>query len=203
MNNIAAGFIEFWEILTGVLSDHKSTVIRLSCFALLLFGAMYAVLGYFQARRISDVDEPVNDAQFSEITIPQNDTSLNRIAELARTVNAMRQGSETLAGSLDGMNRNLFTIDSYNELGFEDLSGTGVNAPIQAQNEIPNVEVKAVIISQTSRVAVINAGGITGLIVRRGSDLPGGAGKVKDIRANKIIVCVNEQDIEYPLINSN
>lgn len=203
MNNIAAGVTEFWEILTGVLNDHKSTVIRLTCFALLLFGTMYAVLGYFQARKIADVDEPVNDMPLSEISIPQSDPSLNRIAELAQTVSAIRHGGDALADSLEGMNRNLFTIDGYNEFGFEDLGGTGINAPAQAQNQIPPVEVKAVIISRKSRIAVINAGGEIGLIVRRGSELPGGSGRVISIKADGVAVRVNKEVINYPLANSN
>ena len=203
MDNIAAGFTEFWEILTGVLSDHRSTIIRLSCFALLVLGGMYAVLGYFNAERIANTNEPLDDnATFDFAFPPPSDEGLNRIAELAQTVNTMRQGSEVLAGSLGGMNRNLFTVDGYDEFGLEDLSGTGVSAPGENKQAPPPIEVKAVIISRKQRIAVMNAAGEMGLIVRRGTELPAGAGRVIKIIQDGVTVRVNKDEIKYTINSS-
>ena len=203
MDNLSAGFTEFWETLTGVLSDHRSTIIRLSCFVLLIFGAMFAILGYFQAERIANTNEPLDDnAPFDLPFIPPSDEGLNRIAELAQTVNTMRQGSEVLAGSLNGMNRNLFTVDDYNEFGLEDLSGTGVSPIGEDRQQPPPVEVKAIIISKKQRLAVMNAAGEMGLIVRRGSELPAGAGRVIKITQDSVTVRVNKEEIKYSINSS-
>ncbi len=203
MDNISAGFTEFWEILTGVLSDHRSTIIRLSCFVLLLFGGIYAVLGYFNAEKIANTNEPLDEnATFDLPFIPPSDEGLNRIAELAQTVNTMRQGSEVLASSLGGMNRNLFTIDGYNEFGLEDLSGTGVSTVGEDRQQPPPVEVKAIIISKKQRIAVMNAAGELGLIVRRGSELPAGAGRVVKITQDGVTVRVNKEEIKYTINSS-
>ena len=199
MDNLSAGFNEFWEILTGVLSDHKSTIIRLSCFALLIFGGMFAVLGYFRAERIANTNEPLEDTPLDFSFPAPSDEGLNRIAELAQTVNIMRQGSEVLAGSLGGMNRNLFTIDGYDEFGLEDLSGTGQTPIAESKEAPPQVEVKAVIISHNQRIAVMNAGGELGIIARRGTELPLGAGRVIKITQDGVTVRVNKDEIKYSI----
>ena len=203
MDNISAGFNEFWETLTGVLSDHRSTIIRLSCFALLIFGGMFAVLGYFNAERIANTDEPLEDTPLDFSFPAPSDEGLNRIAELAQAVNTMRQGSEVLAGSLGGMNRNLFTIDGYDEFGLEDLSGTGASPIAESKEAPPAVEVKAVIISKQQRIAVMNAGGEIGIIARRGTELPLGAGRVIKITQDGVTVRVNKDEIKYSLNSSS
>ena len=60
MEGFHEGFVSFWETLTGVLDDDRSKIIRLSCFVLLFLGIIWAGLNYFQAERISNLDEDVD-----------------------------------------------------------------------------------------------------------------------------------------------
>lgn len=220
MNSIHDSFIYFWECITGVLEDNKARMLRISAFATLLIGMVWAAWNYFEASTISNTNEEGSyleaEMRVQRVAAQRENQTLNKIAEVAAAVNAMRNGGLAIAESLNGMNRRLFNIDGFNELGMENLSGTGntgdsfvdtVNAtrsnPAPTTQEQPQevyaVSVRAVMVSDKTKIAVIDAGGKKGVIVRPGQELPGGFGHVVRIKSNGLTVRnkLTKQEVEY------
>lgn len=215
MNNINDSFMYFWECITGVLEDNKAKMLRISAFVTLLIGMIWAAWNYFEASSTSNLNED-GDYLEAEMMVQQANTqrenqTLRKIAEAAETVIAMRNGGLAIAESLNGMNRRLFNIDGFNEFGMENLSGTGdsfvdaVNAtpsnpaPAPEQQEVHEVFVRAVMLSDKNKIAVVDAGGKKGIIVRPGQELPGGVGRVVRIKTNGLTVRnqSTKQEVEY------
>ena len=216
MNELHDSFIYFWECITGVLEDNKARLLRISAFVTLLIGIIWAAWNYFEASTISNKTEEgayiEAEMRAQQATAQRENQTLKKIADLASTVNAMRNGGLAIAESMNGMNRNLFNLDRYNEAGMEDLSGTGdafvdaVNAtasnpaPNQKQEqEVHEVFVRAVMLSDKDKIAVVDAGGKRGVIIRPGQELPGGAGRVVRIKSNGLTVRnkFTKQEVEY------
>lgn len=216
MNELHDSFIYFWECITGVLEDNKARLLRISAFVTLLIGIIWAAWNYFEASTISNKTEEgayvEAEMRAQQATAQRENQTLKKIADLASTVNAMRNGGLAIAESMNGMNRNLFNLDRYNEAGMEDLSGTGdafvdaVNAtasnpaPNQKQEqEVHEVFVRAVMLSDKDKIAVVDTGGKRGVIIRPGQELPGGAGRVVRIKSNGLTVRnkFTKQEIEY------
>lgn len=221
MNSLRDSFTYFWECITGVLEDNKARLLRLSAFVTLLIGMIWAAWNYFEASTIGNTSEEGSyleaELRVQRATAERENQTLKKIADLAATVNDMRNGGFAIAESMNGMNRNLFNLDRYNEFGMEDLSGTGptgdnfvdsVNAtasnpaPGQDQKqeqEVHEVAVRAVMVSDKDKIAVVDAGGKRGVIIRPGQELPGGAGRVVRIKSNGLTVRnkITKQEIEY------
>ena len=215
MNEIHDSFVYFWECITGVLEDNKARMLRLAAFVTLLIGMIWAAWNYFEASSFSNLNEDGDylemEMRAQQASAQRENQTLKKIAEVASTVNEMRNGGLAIAESLNGMNRRLFNIDGFNELGMENLSGTGdafvdsVNAtasnpaPNQEQQEVHEVAVRAVMLSDKNKIAVVDAGGKKGVIVRPGSELPGGIGRVVRIKSNGLTVRnkLTKQEIEY------
>ena len=216
MNSIRDSSIYFWECITGVLEDNKAKMLRLAAFITLLIGMIWAAWNYFEASTISDTDEDgaylEAEMRVQQAAAQRENQTLKKIADLANTVNNMRNGGLAIAESLNGMNRRLFNIDGFNEFGMEDISGTGdafvdaVNAtasnPVhgqQEQQEVHEVAVHAIILSDKSKFAVVDAGGMEGLIIHVGSELPGEIGRVVRIKSNGLTVRnkLTKQEVEY------
>ena len=216
MNELHDSFIYFWECITGVLEDNKARLLRISAFVTLLIGIIWAAWNYFEASTISNKTEEgayiEAEMRAQQATAQRENQTLKKIADLASTVNAMRNGGLAIAEQMNGMNRNLFNLDRYTAAGMEDLSGTGdafvdaVNAtasnpaPNQKQEqEVHEVFVRAVMLSDKDKIAVVDAGGKRGVIIRPGQELPGGAGRVVRIKSNGLTVRnkFTKQEVEY------
>ena len=218
MNSINDSFMYFWECITGVLEDNKARMLRLAAFVTLLIGMIWAAWNYFEASTISDTNEEGSyleaEMRVQQAAAQRENQTLKKIADVAATVNAMRNGGLAIAESLNGMNRRLFNLDGFDTSGMENLSGTRdsfvdtVNAthsnpaPTQEQpQEVHEVAVRAVMLSDKDKIAVVDAGGKKGIIVRPGQELPGGAGRVVRIKLTGLTVRnqLTKQETEYQI----
>ena len=216
MNSIHDSFMYFWECITGVLEDNKARLLRIMTFATLLTGMIWAAWNYFEASAYSNLTEEGSYLEAEMLaqraSAQRENQMLQKIAEVASTVNEMRNGGLAIAEQLNGMNRRLFNIDGFNEFGMEDLSGTGddfvasVNATAsnpatgQEQKEkVHEVAVRAIMLSDKSKFAVVDAGGKKGVIIHVGSELPGEIGRVVRIKLNGLTVRnkLTKQEVEY------
>ena len=209
MNALLETFTDFWEVLTGVFDDNKSKLIRLTCFTLLAFGAMWAALNYFRADRLSDTEVEVYRPERMELH--REDPALKRMADLARTVQEMRQGGEAIAQAITAAHTKPFNTEGYNEMGLEDLGEDKIqlseNNLMTASGEIkpaeeeqkPEIFVRAIMTSGKKRTAVIDTGEEKGVLIRRGSLLPNDLGRVTKIRANGINARINGREVTYDL----
>ena len=206
MEGFHEGFVSFWETLTGVLDDDRSKIIRLSCFVLLFLGIIWAGLNYFQAERISNLDEDMDSYSAFSAGGHSSDT-LDKLTEIAQTVGTMRRGGEAIAESLSSMNTMPFNIEGYNEMGLEDLNTTvhyqqghvDEPAPEQQEQEPPHLSVKALMLSGKSKYAVIDYADKKGHVIRQGQKLPDGEGRVVRINQEGITVRLkdNSKEVVY------
>ena len=215
MEGFREGFTSFWETLTGVLDDDRSKIIRLSSFVLLFLGIIWAGLNYFQAERISNLDEEMDSYS---VSMPGGNASetFNKLTEMAQTVGTMRRGGEAIAESLSSMNTMPFNIDGYNEMGLEDLNSTANyqqghtdTSPFdqtgnpeqqpQQEQEPPQVMVKALMLSGKNRYAVIDYADKKGHVIRQGQKLPDGEGRIVRINQDGITIRLkdNSKEVVY------
>ena len=209
----------FWECITGVLEDNKARMLRLATFVTLLIGMIWAAWNYFEASTISDTNEEGGyleaEMRVQQAAAQRENQTLKKIAEVAAAVNTMRNGGLAIAESMNGMNRRLFNIDGFNDFGMEDISGTGTGtgdsfvdavnatasnpAPTQQEQQEVQLSVKAVMLSDKSKIAIVDTGGKKGVIIRVGSELPGGVGRVVRIKPNGLTVRnqITRQEKEY------
>ena len=209
MNAILDSFAGFWEILTGVFDDNRAKIIRLVCFSLLAFGIMWAAMNYFKADRIADTDVEFYSPAY-ESREPDR-VALKRMADLAQAVQQMRQGGEAIAETITAAHTRPFNIEGYNEMGLESLGTGGVAAGgrltlaeasgdvrvQEAENDIPNILVKAVMTSGKTRAAIIDIGEWKGFLARKGEYLPENSGRVVDVQRKKITVRYKGKNIDY------
>ena len=209
--------IEFWEIITGVLDDNKSKLIKLSCFGILFFGMMWAALNYFRANRIADTN--VNADEEISTFVPSTraeDEALYKLESLAKTVGDIRNGGEAIANKIIEIHTKPFNIEGYDDGGLEALDATGaINSangvaalPSSSSNEqqpedsTPVINIRAIMMSGSERKAVIDAGGKFGIIVSRGSRLPQNLGRVTRINSDGITVRFDNKEIKYDVIKT-
>ena len=219
MNSIHDSFMYFWECITGVLEDNKARMLRLATFVTLLIGMIWAAWNYFEASTISNTNEEGSyleaEMRVQQAAAQRENQTLKKIAEVAAAVNTMRNGGLAIAESMNGMNRRLFNIDGFNDFGMEDISGTGTGtgdsfvdavnatasnpAPTQQEQQEVQLSVKAVMLSDKSKIAIVDTGGKKGVIIRVGSELPGGVGRVVRIKSNGLTVRnqITRQEKEY------
>ena len=214
MEGFHEGFVSFWETLTGVLDDDRSKIIRLSCFVLLFLGIIWAGLNYFQAERISNLDEDMDSYSAFSAGGHSSDT-LDKLTEIAQTVGTMRRGGEAIAESLSSMNTMPFNIEGYNELGLEDLNTTAHHqqghtgsSPLdeqananqeqqQQEKQPPQIMVKALMLSGKNKYAVIDYAAQKGKVIRQGQKLPDGEGRVVRINQEGITVRMDNKEVVY------
>ena len=80
-------------------------------------------------------------------------------------------------------------------------TGTGVSSvPSATGQETPSsapLTVKMIMTADDGKkIAVVDAGGVKALVLKRGDEIPGG-GFVRSIRPNGITVIVNKQEVKY------
>ncbi len=215
MEGFHEGFVSFWETVTGVLDDERSKIIRIASFVLLFMGIIWAGLNYFQAERISNLDESI-DSFSAHGAGGQNSETFNKLTEIAQTVGTMRRGGEAIAASLSSMNTMPFNIEGYNELGLEDLNTTAHHqqghaggSPLetpqnqeqtqeqQPEEQPPQILVKALMLSGKSKYAVIDYAAKKGHVIRQGQKLPEGEGRVVRINQEGITVRLNDKEVIY------
>lgn len=226
MEILTKSFEEFWEILTGVIDDNKAKLVRLSCFTLLFLGMLWAAVNYFRADRISDTSIEFNSPFMGghHSTTTENRAALNKFEALAKTVGEMRRGGEALASTIIAMNSRPFNIESVDAIGLEALDSengrditrlgaiaamagntASLDVDLQEVQQEPQEEViaptgilvKAIMTKGKNSTAVVDAGNVKGLVVRRGDDLPNELGKVVRVKSNGITIRTNEHDFDY------
>ena len=215
MEELHEGFVSFWETVTGVLDDDRAKIIRLSSFVLLFMGIIWAGLNYFQAERISNLEEDMDNYAVSGAG-GHNSETFNKLTEIAQTVGTMRRGGEAIAESLSSMNTMPFNIEGYNEMGLEDLNTTASrqqghagthpleNTGEQDQNQEqpqekqpPQIMVKALMLSGRNKYAVIDYAAKKGHVIRQGQKLPDGEGRVVRINQEGITVRLDNKEVIY------
>ena len=195
--NFFDNFSDFWEILTGVIDDNKAKIIRWICFAILIFGIGWAIFNYFRANILSNTE--VN--AFSQgHYVPEDDgKALKQMADLAQTVDSMRRGGETIAAAIDANHTKPFNVKDSGESSDLTAMSQDVQPAQTAQEDTsPEIFVRAIMMAGKTRAAVIDAGeDFKGHMVRRGTVLPNGLGRVTDITSNKVTVRRDRRNYEY------
>ncbi len=202
--------LHFYETLTGVFNDEQSKIIRYTCFAVLFLGMLWAGYNYFRATVLADTNTPVDEDLFFDNTpLPANDSATSRIMEIAQTVDNVRRGSEAIASTIIRLNKMPFNLDpegGNNEPFASPSTGTsstaatnsGQQSEITAQPQPGSVIVRMIMLADDGeKLAVIDVGGLKGLVVRRGDMLPGGAVRIAAIKNNGITVIFNKQEFNY------
>ncbi len=201
--------LHFYETLTGVFNDEQSKIIRYTCFAVLFLGMLWAGYNYFRATVLADTNTPVDEDLFFDNTpLPANDSATSRIMEIAQTVDNVRRGSEAIASTIIRLNKMPFNLDPEggNNEPFAPPStvnpntapNSGQQSEITAQPQPGSVIVRMIMLADDGeKLAVIDVGGLKGLVVRRGDMLPGGAVRIAAIKNNGITVIFNKQEFNY------
>lgn len=194
--NLFDDFSDFWEILTGVFDDNRAKIIRYLCFAILVFGIGWAVFNYFRANTLSNTDE--NTFSQGHYVPEDSGRALKQMADLAQTVDNMRHGGETIAAAINSRHTRPFNADVLPESA--DLMALSGDIHYVQTNEdtTPEIFVRAIMLAGNTRAAVIDAGeDFKGHMVRRGTVLPNGLGRVTGITSNKVTVRRDRRDYEY------
>ena len=192
----------FYEMLTGVFDDEQSKIFRYICFGVLLLGMIWAGWYYFRAHRLSDTNTPIDPDMYVDVQPRSDNAPLKRIVDLAATIDAMRSSGSSIAAALDGLHNMPFNLNP--EGGLErtpnpnepsSLSSTPTNVPQRGP-----VNVKMIMtVENGDNIAVIDAIGEKGLIVRKGDALSGDNGVVSAITDRGITILFNESEDEIPL----
>lgn len=202
--------VHFYEMLTGVFNDDQSKIVRLIIFIVLFLGMMWAGYNYFRSTVLADTETPIDPDMFVDTQIPRNDSALQKIVDLAQTVDAMRSGGATIASQLEGIHTMPFNLDP--EADMLNAFGTGATiAPGTAGDSVSSstaasqptagpLTVKMIMTAENGqKIAVVDAGGKKAVVVRRGDKLPNEAGFVSAIRDNSISVIFNKQETKYEI----
>ncbi|MBQ3585693.1 MAG: hypothetical protein IJQ08_10650 [Synergistaceae bacterium] len=192
----------FYEMLTGVFDDEQSKIFRYICFGVLLLGMIWAGWYYFRAHRLSDTNTPIDPDMYVDVQPRSDNAPLKRIVDLAATIDAMRSSGSSIAAALDSLHNMPFNLNP--EGGLErtqnpnepsTLSSTPTNVPQRGP-----VNVKMIMtVENGDNIAVIDAIGEKGLIVRKGDALSGDNGVVSAITDRGITILFNESEDEIPL----
>ena len=212
MEEFNEGFMRFWETLTGVFDDDRSKLIRLSGFAVLSLGIIWATLNYFQAQRVADLDEAYTNYSDMAQRNAHNET-LDKLEAIAKTVGTMRRGGAAIAEAISQKNVKPFNIAGYNVLGLEDLNSTAthdysntdilqqdngiIDVPEPPEEQPPELMIKALMLAGKNKYAVINYASKEGHVIRQGQELPGGGGRVVRITKDGITVRFNGKETVY------
>lgn len=198
--------VHFYEMLTGVFNDQEAKITRYLCFGVLAAGLIFAGYSYFKTSVYSNVDRPLEDSDnFLE---PRANTSmLQRVVELARAVDGIRQAGNTIASTMESLHNMPFNLNSEaQEDPIAALSTSGASTPenstLGISPENPGtvasmLNVKMIMTDENGRkLAVADVGGEKALVLRRGDKLPDGS-FVSSIRPDGITVIFNKQEHKY------
>ena len=203
MKHFGDAFKFLLENLSGVQLDERSKLLKIIFFSVLIIGSVWAVMNYVNSEKLSDLSTGVFDAPRHS----RNDPNINKIIERVNSLNKMRSEGNILAGSMTAMNRRLFNTDTGYDIngttGEFNLAENGAAAisdiAVPQQITPPDIQVKAVMTSGKNRIAVINTAGSTGLIVRRGTKLPGDSGQITAITRDSITLRFANQNFIYSI----
>ena len=212
MEDFHEGFMRFWETLTGVFDDDHSKLIRISSFAVLAIGIVWAALNYFQAQRVADLETEYTNYSDMNQRNAHNET-LDKLMAIAKTVGTMRRGGAAIAEAISQKNVKPFNIAGYNVLGLEDLNSTAthdysrtdipqqdngiIDVPEPPEEQPPELMIKALMLAGKNKYAVINYASKEGHVIRQGQELPGGGGRVVRITKDGITVRFNGKETVY------
>ncbi|MBQ3402421.1 MAG: hypothetical protein IJG65_03460 [Synergistaceae bacterium] len=207
MDNSRETAVHLYEVLTGVFNDEQSKIIRLSCFAVLFLGMVWAGFNYFRATILSDTTTPIDEELFQDTRPPSNEASIQRIVELARTVDTMRAGGEAIVYAVQAMHRMPFNLDpvEYSSVPSGTDASTAmlppdVPPPGAAEPQAGPLTVRMIMTAESGqKIAVVDAGGKSAVVVRKGDELPGNAGFVASITSNAITVIFNNKEVRYEI----
>ena len=200
--------VHFYEMLTGVFNDNDSKALRYICFAALFIGLVWAGFNYFRASRLADTNTPIDEDLFQDTVMPSNTSQLQRIVELAKTIDDIRNTGANLASTIEGIHNMPFNIDPEGgELNPFSATGSTVAGSIPApsnettEKEAPKAEPMTVKMIMTAddgeKIAVVDTGGKKAVVLRRGDEIPGGGGFVRAIRPDGLTVIFNKQEVKY------
>ena len=193
----------FYEMLTGVFDDEQSKIFRYICFGILLLGMIWAGWYYFRAHRLSDTNTPIDPDMYVDVQPRSDNAPLKRIVDLAATIDAMRSSGSSIAAALDGLQNMPFNLNP--EGGLERTQNPNEPSTLNPANptHVPQrgpVNVKMIMtVENGENIAVIDAAGEKGLIVRKGDALSGDNGVVSAITDKGITIIFNESEDEIPL----
>ena len=196
--NFINGFSDFWEILTGIIDDNKAKLIRYTCFFLLLAGIGWAAFNYFQADSLANTDDNVSSP--GHYVPPDDGREYKRIANLAQTVEDMRDGGVAIAEAIAIAQSRPFNVngspvkepDSNLAVSF-DSQPTKV-----AEEDQTEIFVRAILTAGKSHTAVLDLGeDFKGHLVKRGSVLPNELGTITNITKDKVVIRRKRKNYEY------
>ena len=193
----------FYEMLTGVFDDEQSKIFRYICFGVLLLGMIWAGWYYFRAHRLSDTNTPIDPDMYVDVQPRSDNAPLKRIVDLAATIDAMRSSGSSIVAALDGLHNMPFNLNP--EGGLERTQNPNEPSTLNPANptHVPqraSVNVKMIMtVENGENIAVIDAAGEKGLIVRKGDALSGDNGVVSAITDKGITILFNESEDEIPL----
>ena len=200
--------VHYYEMLTGVFNDEESKIIRYVCFFILFAGIIWAGFSYFRASVYSDTETPLDDSYQSSESSTSN-SALQRVVELARAVDGLRQAGGTIASTMESLHNMPFNITTDNELdpfsagaGVPDnvslpSDSTSASALTAEASSVLAMNVKMIMTDTDGRkLAVVDVGGEKALVLRRGDKLPDG-GFISSIRPDGISVIRNKQETKY------
>ena len=191
--------VHFYEMLTGVFNDDQSKLIRYVCFAVLFVGMAWAGFNYFRASVLADTGTPLDEDMFQDTRPPSNEAALQRIVDLAQTVDTMRNAGRSIAATIDGIHNMPFNTDpEAGELEpFSEISAVPSALPQEEPQAGPMTVRMIMTADDGQRIAVVDAGGEKAAVLRRGDEVPGGGGFISAIRPNGITVIFNKKEVKY------
>lgn len=193
MKGIKEGFIEFWEILTGVSNNERANILRLSVFLLLIGGIAWSVSNYLNAQKLSDLNSSISAGTIPARASSNNTDNINQISELSKTVMTTRSAGGEFAEAITGAKKNLFRPEPVTLVQNEIPEAENLPQVVIA----PQVAIKAIMLSDRKRIAVIHAGNKRGLIVGQGDELPEGLGRITKISSDGIVISSNGHTFNY------
>lgn len=195
--------VHFYEMLTGVFNDDQSKLIRYVCFIVLFVGMAWAGFNYFRVSVLADTTTPLDEDMFQDTRLPSNEATLQRIVDLAQTVDTMRSAGRSIAATISGIHNMPFNLDPVENMldpfsATDTGAGTAPSAPVQETPRAVPMTVRMIMTADDGqRIAVVDAGGKKAVVLKRGDEVPGGGGFVRAIRPNGITVIVNKQEVKY------
>ncbi|MBQ7560839.1 MAG: hypothetical protein IJS99_03240 [Synergistaceae bacterium] len=186
-----------WESVTGVRTEDPAPFLRILSFIILALGIAWAVFSYYRSVRIADLYQD----SFTEIASlsQRNDSEITQLANNVRALISMRQGGRVLAASINEMNRRLFNDEaSYLAENVPDTAPGSSPLPkssdvitMPGSSEELRVTVKAILLSQREKIAVIDLPNSKGVIIRQGGRIPAINARVLKINNDSVILSIN------------
>ena len=155
--NFMNSFSDFWEILTGVLDDNKSKIIRYVCFILLIAGIGWAGFNYLRADLLANTE--INALPQEHYVPPDDGRALKRMADLAQTVQEMRHGGNAIAEAIANIHTRPFNVTGEKVIDPSQTAALSLDTqPVQTAEEAePEIFVRAIMLAGKTHAAVVDA----------------------------------------------